>query len=195
YNKYRTAYLQTEEEWALWDFTKVNLPEYTGGIFNAAITGAWETENSFIYRLEFDRRITQMCGLPIFYAEQSGQNLEIKWFGKKENRLPEAFWLKFPKCGEGWEIHKMGQWIFPQECLGSPLISAIDTGIKNARCEITSLDAALVAPFGRNLLRYHFDVEEQNLYFNLYNNIWNTNFPMWYSDDAKFRFVIKNNTP
>ena len=26
---------------------------------------------------------------------------------------------------------------------------------------------------------------------NLYNNIWNTNFPMWYSDDALFRFIKK----
>ena len=23
------------------------------------------------------------------------------------------------------------------------------------------------------------------------NNIWNTNFPMWYSDDAVFRFAVK----
>ena len=30
-------------------------------------------------------------------------------------------------------------------------------------------------------------------YFNLYNNIWNTNFPMWYSDDAMFRFLITKN--
>jgi hypothetical protein len=33
-----------------------------------------------------------------------------------------------------------------------------------------------------------------DMYFNLYNNIWNTNFPMWFSDDAKFRFVIRKRT-
>ena len=30
-------------------------------------------------------------------------------------------------------------------------------------------------------------------YFNLYNNVWNTNFPMWYEDDALFRFSIVPN--
>ena len=27
-------------------------------------------------------------------------------------------------------------------------------------------------------------------WFNLYNNIWNTNFPMWFGDDVKFRFLL-----
>jgi hypothetical protein len=26
------------------------------------------------------------------------------------------------------------------------------------------------------------------MHFNLYNNVWGTNFPMWYEDDARFRF-------
>ena len=30
-------------------------------------------------------------------------------------------------------------------------------------------------------------------HFNLFNNIWNTNFPMWYEDDARFRFVLSVN--
>jgi hypothetical protein len=28
------------------------------------------------------------------------------------------------------------------------------------------------------------------LHFNLYNNIWGTNHPMWYDEDAKFRFAL-----
>ena len=31
------------------------------------------------------------------------------------------------------------------------------------------------------------------MYFNLYNNIWNTNFLMWYTEDAMFRFVVTKN--
>ena len=46
------------------------------------------------------------------------------------------------------------------------------------------------APFGRRLLQYNCGDARQDMYFNLYNNIWNTNFPLWYSDDAVFRFTI-----
>ena len=86
----------------------------------------------------------------------------------------------------------MGAWISPEEIIGSPLIVGIDKGVKNRSVEIQSLDCALVAPFGRNLLQYNLQNCKQDLYFNLYNNIWNTNFPMWYSDDALFRFDIQS---
>ena len=48
----------------------------------------------------------------------------------------------------------------------------------------------MVAPYGRRLLQYGLAPRKQDLYFNLYNNIWNTNFPMWYEDDAAFRFTL-----
>ena len=85
----------------------------------------------------------------------------------------------------------MGQWIKPKVIIGSPLICGVDTGIRNDEYEIITEDAALVAPFGRRLLQYNVKDPEQDLYFNLYNNIWNTNFPIWYSDDAKFNFEKK----
>ena len=91
-------------------------------------------------------------------------------------------------------LRKMGQWIKPEEIIGSPLILAVDQGICNGEVQIEPLDACLVAPFGRKLLDYPAAGEalgEQGLYFNLYNNIWNTNFPMWYSDDTRFRFRIR----
>ena len=85
----------------------------------------------------------------------------------------------------------MGLWLSPSKIIGSPFISAIDTGVRNDEYTIESLDCALVAPYGRKLLEYGERPETEDLYFNLYNNIWNTNFPMWYSDDALFRFLIK----
>lgn len=33
-------------------------------------------------------------------------------------------------------------------------------------------------------------LDEDGVYFNLYNNAWGTNFPMWYDEDARFRFVL-----
>ena len=89
-------------------------------------------------------------------------------------------------------MHKLGTWIRPNDVIGSPLIAAIDDGVRNAMTHIRTLDAALVAPYGRRLLQYQTDTSDltEDMYFNLYNNIWNTNFPMWYEDDAVFRFTL-----
>ena len=39
--------------------------------------------------------------------------------------------------------------------------------------------------------RYYNDVKKDGLSFVLYNNVWGTNFPLWYEDNAKFTFEIK----
>ncbi len=31
------------------------------------------------------------------------------------------------------------------------------------------------------------------VYFNLYNNVWGTNFPMWYDENARFRLILRVN--
>ena len=58
---------------------------------------------------------------------------------------------------------------------------------------IESLDAPLVAPGKPALL--NFDNQqpplENGMHFNLYNNIWGTNFPMWFEEDARFRFLLR----
>lgn len=177
--------------WNIWDYLKLGMPMYDGGIYAAKTVAAYQKGDSTLYRLEFDDDIKAKFGLPYVWACELDGKLEIKWFGKKASRLPQAFWLKFKGCDEAWEISKMGQWISPENIVGSPLITATDKGIRNKDTEIISLDAALVAPFGRRLLDYDENPSGKDLYFNLYNNIWNTNFPMWYSDDTRFRFEIK----
>jgi hypothetical protein len=58
--------------------------------------------------------------------------------------------------------------------------------------EIQSLDAFLVSPAENitYLLNFDGDMEPNvtGMHFNLYNNLWGTAFPQWYSDDALFRF-------
>ena len=124
------------------------------------------------------------------YVTEYENRVEISWFGKKPCRLPQAFWCKFKGYNEKWEIEKMGKWINPEKIVSSNLICGFDRGVRNDEYEIYSLDAGLCAPFGKHLLRYGIKTDKQDMYFNLYNNIWNTNFPMWYSDDSVFRFEI-----
>ncbi len=200
YERYQNEYLRLNDAtrpWAIWDFTKVGLPEYEGGIYTAKVKRAYTRGEQTLLRLEFDadeQTANDLC-LPYFYVRHEGERIEIQWFGKRASRLPQACWLKLKGQTECWQLHKMGTWLSPEEIVGSPLITAVDEGVRNGDVTVRSLDAALVAPYGRQLLHYRTDVkgERQDLYFNLYNNVWNTNFPMWYDDDAIFRFSIVPN--
>jgi hypothetical protein len=192
-----TDYMRLTDQnrpWAIWDFTKVGLPEYEGGLYTATVKNAYERDGEWLYRLTFDLddERARMLGLPELYLHVKDACIELQWFGKRPSRLPQACWLKFKDMDERWELNKMGQWIRPRDVIGSPFIAAVDDGVRNATTHLRSLDAALVSPFGRRLLQYQTDLSElaEDLYFNLYNNIWNTNFPMWYEDDALFRFEL-----
>ena len=190
YQRYQNDYMRSHVNWAIWDFTKVGLPNYNGGIYTARVSEAYKNGERYLYKLEFETEIAEKYGLPYFYVEQKQTSLKIQWFDKKASRFPQACWFKLKGLEENWKIQKMGRWISPEEIIGSPFIVGLDAGVKNSTTTIKSLDCALVAPFGRRLLKYDFDSHPQDMYFNLYNNIWNTNFPMWYTDDAMFRFEI-----
>lgn len=189
YARYKKDYLRCDEEWAYYDFLKIGLPEYEGGIFEAKLCSAYEKGEQRVFKLAFDEEITKMCGLPEFYIIEENGKSEVRWFGKKNNRLPEAFWVKFDGFKEDWELLKMGRWIDPTDCVGMKNLHAV-FGARNGEVKIENLDAPLAAPFGPKMLTWDDATGVQDLYFNLYNNIWNTNFPMWFSDDAKFRFNI-----
>ena len=191
YERYRKTYLRCFLDWAIRDFTKVGLPDYAGFTATAKVTDARRKGEITTYRLAFDEGIANEYGLPELFLTRDGDEVSVRWFGKRATRFPQACWFKCKGLSERWELNKMGRWIDPETILGSPLISAVDEGVRNGEYEIRPLDSALVAPFGRRLLQYGVDDLKQDLYFNLYNNIWNTNFPMWYSGDGLFRFRIE----
>ncbi|MBQ7120200.1 MAG: DUF5054 domain-containing protein [Oscillospiraceae bacterium] len=183
YERYKEKYLTlTPEntEWALWDDTKPGLPDYRGGIYPADVKESYKKGDTYLYKLEFEKELSEKYGLPHFWLWENDGDISVEWFRKKANRLPQAFWLKFKGFRECWEIEKLGQWISPDEIIGSPLITAVGKGVRNGEAEIIPIDSCIVAPFGRRLLDFEKRPHGQDMYFNLYNNIWNTNFPMWY---------------
>jgi len=189
YERFRKEYIRLDCDWSRWDFTKVGLPEYSGGIFTSEVIGAWQDGATNVFHMTFSDEIRQFAGLPEIWLLERGDFVELRWFGKKTNRLPEAFWIHFPFLTDRLQMLKMGTWIDAAQVLDARNLHGV-WSVRNESCEIESLDAPLAAPYGRNLLRRKNPTVTQNLYFNLYNNIWNTNFPMWFADDAKFRFIL-----
>jgi hypothetical protein len=58
---------------------------------------------------------------------------------------------------------------------------------------LETLDAPLIAPGKLSLLDFPDEQPDlfEGIHCNLYNNVWGTNFPMWYEEDARFRFVLR----
>ena len=80
---------------------------------------------------------------------------------------------------------------------GNTKLHATQTGVRyssdSRNCLIVSLGEMLVAPDKRTLLSFGNCLPEtkEGVYFCLHNNVWGTNFVMWFEDDMKYRFVFK----
>jgi len=139
-----------------------------------------------------------------FYHSDGAIEVELNWFGKDANRLPEASWFSFGLAVDNpnlWRMDKLGMPISPLHVVknGNRNLHAVGTGVvyegTDGAVALESLDAALAAPGARRLLQFDhsFASLSQGWHFNLHNNIWGTNFPMWYGEDAKFRFRLRLN--
>ncbi len=196
YERYKMTYMNPALHnvyWANADFIKSNLPEANNrGIHIAKPQSTYTDGSKTVTVYEFDKALSEYEGLPVIYEIFEGNKVELRLIGQKANRQPNAFFVKFKGLRENWQVNKLGRWIDSTDIAGSPLICGIDKGVRNKDVEITSLDAPLVCPFGRRLLEYDLYPAWEDMYFNLYNNIWNTNHPLWYEEDSVFRFEIKN---
>jgi hypothetical protein len=96
-------------------------------------------------------------------------------------------------------MDKMDSWISPLDVIrdGNRHLHAVNSGIsyvdRQGGLNIHTFDAPLVAPGEPSLLDFNNrqPVLRRGIHFNLYNNVWGTNFPTWYEDDAQFRFILK----
>lgn len=136
-----------------------------------------------------------------FPAEGKRIEIELQWFHKQACRMPEAVWFSFcPVATEEWEwqVEKMGQEVSPLEVVpfGNRHLHASGKYVAWRRASreirISSLDAPLVCPGEPSLLNFTNDQPQivAGMHFNLLNNLWGTNFPMWFEEDCRFRFTF-----
>jgi hypothetical protein len=93
----------------------------------------------------------------------------------------------------------MGWPVSPLEVVrdGNRRLHAVASGVTytdaTGGLQLETLDAPLIAPGEPSLL--HFTNRRPPLrggvHVNLFNNVWGTNFRMWFDEDARFRFVLR----
>ncbi|MGM0432059.1 MAG: DUF5054 domain-containing protein [Spirochaetota bacterium] len=132
--------------------------------------------------------------------------ITLHWRGKDANRIPESSWLGFDlNTGKTSTcfLDKMGMNISPQSVVrnGNRALHAVTSGVtirafddtqKAVTISLDSRDAPLVSIGKPRILQFDQRLPrcDEGLYVNLHNNLWGTNFPMWYSDDGMFKFTL-----
>lgn len=164
---------------------------------------------SFLLELDMEAEATTFYGSPkvVFIVvtcshDKPVLSIDLQWFNKPANRLPEAIWFSFkPVTHESgkWSMNKLGVSVSPLDVIrnGNRKLHAVEDTVwyqePRHKLAFETLDAVLVAPGDPSLL--HFNNAQPTLrngiHFNLLNNVWGTNFPMWYEDDTRFRFKIR----
>jgi hypothetical protein len=214
YKRFFSQYIRTDQMWAVLDFGKPNA-EKSGAVSQKRmpqVKQAWQKRDgkslSVLLHLTVPETSPTEYGLPEavwvqidFPGESPEVNYTVQWFNKKANRLPEAYWFSMGFNGlnpEKWKIEKTGYMVSPTDIVpkGGRSLHGFDRGVfyndGKRKVEVLSLDCPVVAPGSTLLLDFNDELPDmkKGWHFNLFNNKWGTNFPTWYSDDAKFRFTI-----
>jgi len=214
YDRFLSQYLVSRPDWAVLDFSKPGIKEAGAQSrwWNPALSQLAAREDDeghhFILEMVLSKECTARHGGPRTISleidlprSQPALHFNLQWFQKPANRLPEAFWFSFcprVKGVRGWKIEKMGRLISPLDVVlnGNRKLHSVDSYVyhrdQNNLLIIKTLDAPLLAPGEPSLLDFNNKRPplKRGMHFNLYNNVWGTNFPMWYEGDARFRFSL-----
>lgn len=134
-----------------------------------------------------------------FDPDKNAVHVNVTINKKPANRLPEAYWFSFmPEQVKNIFVEKTGEMIDVLDVVegGNRQLHGMDRYVEivtsTGRIRITSLDALLVAVGERNLLNHSTKQPDigKGVHFCLFNNVWGTNFSMWFEGSITYRFCI-----
>lgn len=137
-----------------------------------------------------------------FHHEKPLIEVSIQWSQKAATRLPEAGWFGFllAEPVAAFTLDKLGQQIDPATIPagGGRHLHALDGAVRCRFPDGTGLllhspDALLVSPGIPRLLQDPAAPvsTRPGFWFLLFDNIWNTNFPLWNGEGMGYRFRIE----
>ncbi|WDR01304.1 DUF5054 domain-containing protein [Devosia algicola] len=199
------SYLQHREEWAILDHDKPGLAKartaHTGS-FAPIHDGVGADGRTAVSRLPEQAR-QQLGGsdrheLSVRGVDANTVEISLVLRDKPANRMPEAGFLTLtPALAERWQLHKLGLWNSGDNIArrGGGQLQAVDAvraDTPSGQLTVSLLDSALVAAASAPFMPFQQDVPDydQGLRFNLYNNKWGTNFPMWWEGTIIFRVLL-----
>lgn len=201
YDRFRAQYVTSDEDWAIEDFGKIGVDKANDRYrsYRPAMQ-VYRREDALLVRGTFPREARERFGAPaqaeiLFQFEDGGILVDAAWSGKPASRIPEALWMEFSPCAQLKAVHKLDAWLDPFRVVrgGNRRMHVTQKGVAWDGLRIEGLDTGLASLGGPTLLQFDNTLPERDAgaWFCLFNNVWGTNFPMWYGEEARFRFIIQ----
>ena len=200
FSRFYKQYTRDDYWWAFLDFQKIGMESGVDKHYTFTPSAkVYADDNKIVVKYSFEPVANERFGCPaendlIITAKGDELHFDLAWNNKPANRMGEAMWFGFEPIATAKKVRKLGEWIDPNNFVNRAgrRLQATDFGVKYDELTIETLDTHLVAPQEPSLLNFIDDEPtDDGVYFNLHNNLWGTNFPMWYEDDARFRFILK----
>jgi hypothetical protein len=208
-DKYAKDYIKAGWNWAYQELGRINLddtPYKKSSGKNAEIEFSKDALSvTAIMTFKGDTDLTHNYSM-VFTLYENKPLVEVIWniSGKPAEAWPEAGWVSFPFNIENpqFKLGRLGAVVDPVKDFvkGSNLdYGFITTGVgvldkNNQGFGLTSPDAPGVSLDRPGLWKYSTDFVPQkgNVFFNLYNNQWSTNFTEWVEGSWSAKFYIWN---
>ena len=202
--------------WAYPDFGRPLLKyadgKYPAGRFYYKMTGAHIAEEENQIRISADLRcdkaLCEQAGAPrevqvIYILDKDGLKFDVLWCGKDASRLTEAIFLHLYPAAESLSLIKLGREIDYKSTvsMGGRNLHAVEKCVFANKCgnfEICNYHSPIISVGRGKILEYDNKIEsceKDGIAFVLQNNVWGTNFPLWYEDNARFTFCINRRRP
>jgi|AGTN01.1.fsa_nt_gi hypothetical protein len=207
-----TRDIQKSYEWAIGDFARPGYGRVSGkypeGRFSYTAEKTYvKTDGEKLTvstRLGCGERLVKELGAPaeamiVYSAEGSKLNIKLYWVKKDLNRLTEALFLRlFPVKPENLRYYKLGSAIDPFSVVvnGNRNLSAVEKitfETNGKKISVENLYSPLVALGEGKILKFDNvfeDIGKDGISYLLYDNVWGTNFPLYYGDNAYFEYEI-----
>lgn len=201
--------LEKTAVWALGDFARPLLKyadgKYPAGRFAySADKAMYIADNKIAVHLKCSGRLCDELGAPrliqiIYTLNESGLKIDVSWFGKDANRLTEAIYMHLFPSNNNIRLRKIDDTVNPTSVVsmgGRNLHAVFDTELKcnTQSYKIVNYHSPLISIGRGKILQFDNKFEKaetDGITYVLYNNVWGTNFPLWYEDNAHFEFEIK----
>lgn len=214
YAEFQNAYLRNQYQWAVMDFGKTGLENtksksatVIADLKNCTVTKKGKStviqcKLKFPFTDDVDWRILPETINIEYTIPSSGNGIEMKisLVNKPPNRLPEAYLLSFePQDVVRILAQKTGYMVDVTDVVpgGNRQMHAIDDHIdiitQNETVRIMSLDAPIAVIGQPKMLNYSTSLPDikDGVHFCLFNNLWGTNFSMWWGGSITYRFYIE----
>ncbi len=204
--QYLVDYCQVPSDWGIKDNGREAYPDCERETFTPVFTG-WDV-SAHSLELSYQGVGTAQYGdaaeiklvltLPAFGDELF---VELILTGKQESPYIESGSLLFPFSGDSpvYRFNKNGQILNPETdiadyanhvlyCLEA--FAAMEQEAAGVCIVTHDTPLAAIGETGIYTFRKGYERHEPVLHFNLFNNMWGTNFPQWTGGDLRFRYTV-----